>query len=59
MYYDIGYNNGPLAILCHIVYATLGFKLFAAGVANQHVSCSMNEKFSRIGEPIENERENK
>ncbi len=23
--YDIGYNNGPLAILCHVVYATLGF----------------------------------
>jgi len=22
--YDIGYNNGPLAILCHVVYATLG-----------------------------------
>jgi hypothetical protein len=22
--YDIGYNNVPLAILCHVVYATLG-----------------------------------
>jgi len=24
-YYDIGYNNGSLTILCHVVYATLGF----------------------------------
>ena len=24
-HYDIGYNNGPLAVLCHVVYATLGF----------------------------------
>ena len=22
--YDIGYNNNPLIILCHVVYATLG-----------------------------------
>jgi hypothetical protein len=25
-YYDIGYNNEPLAILCHVVYAALGFR---------------------------------
>ena len=25
LHYDIGYSNGPLAILCHVVYATLGF----------------------------------
>jgi hypothetical protein len=24
LHYDIGYNNGPLAILCHVVYATVG-----------------------------------
>jgi hypothetical protein len=34
--HDIGYKNGPLAILCHVVYATLGFiqstELTAAGV---------------------------
>ena len=26
-HYDIVYNNGPLATLCHIVYATLGVSL--------------------------------
>jgi hypothetical protein len=26
LHYDIGYNNKPLAILCHVVYATLGFR---------------------------------
>jgi len=26
-YYDIGYNNSLLTILCHVVYATLGFIL--------------------------------
>jgi len=25
--YDIGYNNNPLIILCHVVYATLGITL--------------------------------
>ena len=27
--YDIGYHNGPLAILCHVVYATMGFRQFS------------------------------
>jgi hypothetical protein len=26
-HYDIGYNNGSLTILCHVVYATLGFPI--------------------------------
>jgi hypothetical protein len=25
LHYDISYNNSPLAIFCHVVYATLGF----------------------------------
>jgi hypothetical protein len=29
-HYDIVYNNRPLAILCHVVYATLGLTLFRA-----------------------------
>jgi hypothetical protein len=26
-HYDIGYNNGALAILCHVVYAALGITM--------------------------------
>jgi len=25
-HYDTGYDNEPLASLCHVVYATLGFR---------------------------------
>jgi hypothetical protein len=31
MPYDIGYNNGPLAILCHVVYTTLGLSDLSNG----------------------------
>ena len=29
-FYDIGYYNGSLAVLCHYIYATLGLVLFPA-----------------------------
>jgi aldehyde:ferredoxin oxidoreductase len=33
--YDIGYNNRPLANFCHVVYATLGFRVASIGEAGE------------------------
>jgi hypothetical protein len=47
LHYDSGYNNGPLAILCHVVYATLGLTrqsntsvTINQGIAGIHVTQS-------------------
>jgi hypothetical protein len=38
LHYDSGYNNGPLAILCYVVYATLGFMPGAAAPSRLRTS---------------------